>query len=93
MKEKMANFSQKRAKKPFVKEVHNPFHETVNPEGEQELVKIGVNSFNENTPVEEQQKDVETKNTKARLEDEVKENNGKQESSFWSKIPFLDKYY
>ena len=42
MKEKRTNFSQKRAEKLFVNDVHTPFHETVNLEGEQELVKIVV---------------------------------------------------
>lgn len=45
----------------------------------------------ENTPVEEQQKDVDSEmseDTKARLQVEVKE---KQESSSGSRIPFLDK--
>ena len=34
----MTNSNQKRAEKPFVKEVQTPVYETVNPEGEEELV-------------------------------------------------------
>ena len=74
----MTNFNQKRAEKPFLKEV-------------QILVMkqwiLKVKSINEDTPIAEQQKNVEMKDTlKARLEDEVKE---KQE------CPFLqqDSYY
>ena len=88
----MINFNQRRAEKPFVKKVHIPFHETVDSEGEEELIKIVVESVNQNTPIEEQQKDVQMEDTKARLEDEAKENKGKQESSFWSKITFLHKF-
>ena len=91
LKEQMTNFNQKRAANPLVKEVQTPVHETVNPEGEEELVKKMVESVNENTPVEEQRKDVEMEDTKKWLEDEVKENKRKQESPFWSKIPFMDK--
>ena len=88
----MINFNQRRAEKPFVKKVQTPIHEAVDPEREEELITIVVESVNQNTPVEEQQKDVQMEDTKARLEDEVKENKGKQESSFWSKTPFLDKF-
>ena len=39
VKKQTTNFKQKRAENPFVKEVQTPVHETVNPEGEEELVK------------------------------------------------------
>ena len=35
---------------------------------------------------------MQIEDTKWRLEDEVRENKGKQGSSFWSKIPFLGKF-
>ena len=91
VKEQMTNLNRKRAERPFVKEVQTPLHEAANPEGEHEPVQTGMESVNENTPVDEQQKDVEMEDTKTRLEYEVKENKGKQESPFWSKIPFLDR--
>ena len=91
VKEQMTNLNQKRAEKPFVKEVQTPLHEATNLKEEHEPVQIVVESVNDNAPVDEQQKDVEMEDTKARLEDEVKENKGKQESPFWSKIPFLDR--
>ncbi|XP_015772988.1 PREDICTED: uncharacterized protein LOC107351206 [Acropora digitifera] len=87
VKEQMTNLNQKRAEKPFVKEVQTPLHEATNLKVEHEPVQIVVESVNNNAPVDEQQKDVEMEDTKARLE----ENKGKQESSFWSKIPFLDR--
>ncbi|XP_074607529.1 uncharacterized protein LOC141860350 [Acropora palmata] len=91
VKEQITNLNQKRAEKPFVKEVQTPLHEAANPEEEHEPVQIVVERVNDNAPVDEQQKDVEMEDAEARLEDEVKENKGKQESPFWSKIPFLDR--
>ena len=38
----MTKFNQRRAENPFVKKVQTPVHETVNPVGEQELLKIVV---------------------------------------------------
>ena len=89
----MTNFNQKRAEKPFFKGSSNSCHETVNHEGETEFVKKVTESINENTPIAEQQKGVEMKDTKSWLEDEVKENNERQESPCWSKISIIDKFY
>ena len=52
-----------------------------------------MESINETTPMAEQQKVVEMEDTKARLEDEVKEDKEKQESPFWSKIPIMNKLF
>ena len=66
----------------------------MNPEGEEEFVKKVMESINDRgTPIAEKQKDVEMEDTKSRLEDKVKENKEKQESSFWSKIHIIDKVY
>ena len=42
----------------FVKEVQTPVHETMGPEGQEELVKKIIESVNENTAEGEKQKDV-----------------------------------
>ena len=66
----------------------------MNPEGEEEFVKKVMESINDQgTPIAEQQKGVEMKDTKSWLEDEVKENNERQESPCWSKISIIDKFY
>ena len=53
----------------------------MNPEGEEEFVNKVMESINDRgTPIAEQQKGVEMKDTKSWLEDEVKENNERQES-------------
>ena len=51
-----------------------------------------LQSVDENTLVVKQQKDVYTKDTNVWLEDKANGNKGKQKSSFWKKIPFLDKF-
>ena len=66
----------------------------MNTEGEEEFVKKVMESINDRgTPIAEQQKDVEMDDTKSRLEDKVKEDKEKQESSFWSEIHIIDKVY
>ena len=62
----------------------------MNPEGEEEFVNKVMESINDRA---EQQKGVEVKDTKSWLEDEVKENNERQASPCWSKIPIIDKFY
>ena len=47
MKKQMTKFNQRRAENPFVKKVQTSVHETRNPVGEQELLKIGWNDYEE----------------------------------------------
>ena len=54
MKEQRTNFNQKRAEKPLFKGNSNSYHETVNPEGEEEFVKKVMESIEKSTPIAEQ---------------------------------------
>ena len=52
-----------------------------------------MESINETTQMAEQKKVVETEDTNARLEDELKENKEKQESPLWSKTPIIYNFF